>query len=234
MATGVWDMAVIEADFQDWERELQGIELLATRSAHPAAASLAKRVLDLLIAVVALVLVAPVALVVALAVRRDGGPVFFRQERVGLDGATFRVWKFRTMVTDAEAQIIDLRDRNEADGPLFKLRDDPRVTPVGRILRKLSLDELPQLLNVLTGDMSLVGPRPALPSELAGWDPELHARLQVKPGITGMWQVSGRSDTDFATYKRLDLRYVQDWSLLKDLSILCKTVPTVLFGSGAY
>ena len=230
-------MALAEAHFESWERELRLPELAAPRAAHPSAVgwrSVAKRVLDVLVAAVGLVLVTPVAVVIALAVKRDSGPVFFRQERVGRDGRTFMVWKFRTMVTDAEAQLVDLRDRNEADGPLFKLRNDPRVTSVGRILRKTSLDELPQLLNVLKGDMSLVGPRPALPAELLSWDDDLYARLLVKPGITGLWQVSGRSDADFATYSQLDLRYVNHWSLFTDFAILCKTVPTVLFGGGAY
>jgi exopolysaccharide biosynthesis polyprenyl glycosylphosphotransferase len=196
--------------------------------------SATKRAFDIVLATIGLLFVAPIALAIAVAIRLGGGPVLFRQERVGRNGQPFKVLKFRTMVVDAEELIIDLRDRNEADGPLFKLRNDPRVTRVGRILRKASLDELPQLLNVLRGEMSLVGPRPALPSELVGWDTDLHARLRVKPGITGMWQVSGRSDTDFESYSRLDLYYVDNWSLLTDLAILAKTVPTVLFGSGAY
>jgi exopolysaccharide biosynthesis polyprenyl glycosylphosphotransferase len=196
--------------------------------------SATKRAFDVLVAAIGLVLTAPVAAIVAIAIKLDGGPVFFRQDRVGKDGVPFKVLKFRTMVPDAEARIIDLRDRNEADGPLFKLRNDPRVTRVGRVLRKTSLDELPQLANVLRGEMSLVGPRPALPEELRSWDTDLHARLRVKPGITGMWQVSGRSNADFAAYSRLDLYYVDNWSLLTDLAILAKTIPTVLFGNGAY
>jgi exopolysaccharide biosynthesis polyprenyl glycosylphosphotransferase len=207
------------------------------RTTHPSAVgwqAIAKRALDVVVAAVALLLVAPVLLVLVVAVRRDGGPALFRQERVGKDGVRFTVLKLRTMVVDAEARVAELRERNEADGPLFKLRDDPRVTPIGRLLRKTSLDELPQLLNVLRGEMSLVGPRPALPSEVEEWDDELHARLDVKPGITGRWQVSGRSDADFATYRRLDLSYVEEWSLLVDLAILLRTIPTVLFARGAY
>jgi exopolysaccharide biosynthesis polyprenyl glycosylphosphotransferase len=197
--------------------------------------SLAKRSFDVTVAAIALFLTAPVAIAVAIAIKVDTtGPMFFRQTRVGKDGRQFRVWKFRTMVADAEKKLIDLREHNEADGPLFKLKEDPRVTRVGRILRKTSLDELPQLLNVLAGEMSLVGPRPALPSELTSWDKALHARLRVRPGITGMWQVHGRSDASFEAYSRLDLYYVDNWSLLTDLSILGKTVPTVLFGRGAY
>ena len=130
--------------------------------------------------------------------------------------------------------IVDLQKLNQADGPLFKMRDDPRVTRVGRILRRYSIDELPQLWNVLRGEMSLVGPRPGLPAEMTAWAPELHNRLRVKPGVTGMWQVSGRSDCSFAEYMRLDLYYVDNWSLWSDLAIVAKTVPTVLFRRGAY
>ena len=195
----------------------------------------AKRAFDIALAGLILLLVLPVTVVITLLVKLDSrGPVLFRQVRVGKDGVPFKVWKFRTMVVNADDLLIDLRDRNEADGPLFKLRNDPRVTRVGRILRKASLDELPQLVNVLQGHMSIVGPRPALASELEHWEPALHARLLVKPGITGMWQVSGRSDTSFESYTRLDLYYVENWSLITDLAIVAKTVPTVLFGRGAY
>jgi exopolysaccharide biosynthesis polyprenyl glycosylphosphotransferase len=197
--------------------------------------SVAKRAFDLAVTGVVLVLVAPVCLGITIAIRLDSaGPVIFRQTRVGKNGEPFLVRKFRTMVPDAEDLIVDLRDRNEADGPLFKLRDDPRVTRVGKLLRRSSLDELPQLVNVLRGEMSMVGPRPALPDELHAWDPQLHDRLRVKPGITGMWQVSGRSDSTFESYGRLDLYYVDNWSLVTDLAILAKTVPTVLFRRGAY
>jgi lipopolysaccharide/colanic/teichoic acid biosynthesis glycosyltransferase len=160
--------------------------------------------------------------------------VLFRQERVGRRGRRFNVYKFRTMVADAEDRLIDLAHTNEADGPLFKLRFDPRVTRVGRLLRKLSLDELPQFLNVLKGEMSLVGPRPALPREVTQWGPELFERLRVQPGITGMWQVNGRSNSSFSEYQRWDLYYVDNWSIWRDLAILAKTVPVVLSSKGAY
>ncbi len=153
----------------------------------------------------------------------SSGPAFFAQERVGRDAETFKVYKLRTMVADAEAQLIDLRQQNEADGPLFKMSNDPRVTPFGRFLRKFSLDELPQLWNVVRGDMSLVGPRPALPREVAEWGDEVFDRLRVRPGITGMWQVSGRSDSTFEEYLRLDLYYVDNWSILVDVAILLRT-----------
>jgi lipopolysaccharide/colanic/teichoic acid biosynthesis glycosyltransferase len=138
------------------------------------------------------------------------------------------------MVRDAETLMADLVHQNEVDGPLFKLKNDPRVTRVGHILRRFSLDELPQLWNVLRGDMSLVGPRPALPREITSWGPELHQRLRVKPGITGMWQVNGRSNASFEDYARLDLYYVDNWSLLTDLAIIVKTVVAVLRRHGAY
>src|SRR5215467_16083191 len=164
----------------------------------------------------------------------DGGPAFFRQTRVGKDGRPFQVWKFRTMVEDAEGQKAALLARNDGDGVLFKMRDDPRITPVGRLLRKYSLDELPQLWNVLKGDMSLVGPRPAVPAEAASYGSYVRRRLVVKPGITGLWQVSGRSDLPWDEAVRLDLRYVENRSLALDLQILWKTWAAVLKGSGAY
>jgi exopolysaccharide biosynthesis polyprenyl glycosylphosphotransferase len=194
----------------------------------------AKRTFDVVVASVTLLLVAPILAVVAGLIKIDSrGPVFFRQSRVGRDGESFEILKLRSMVCDAESMVLDLRDQNEADGPLFKLHDDPRVTRVGRVIRRLSIDEFPQLWNVLRGEMSLVGPRPALASEIDGWSPELHERLAVRPGITGMWQVSGRSDLSFAEYTRLDLYYVHNWSLLTDLAILAKTIPTVLGRRGS-
>lgn len=195
----------------------------------------AKRASDILGATVLGLAALPVMVLVALAIRLDTpGPVLFRQQRVGRGGRLFPVLKFRTMVADAEARLAEVRDRNEADGPLFKIRDDPRVTRVGRWLRRFSLDELPQLWNVLRGEMSLVGPRPALPSEMGAWSEELHGRLRVRPGITGMWQVGGRSEASFEEYVRLDLYYVDNWSLWIDLAILAKTVPAVLARRGAY
>jgi exopolysaccharide biosynthesis polyprenyl glycosylphosphotransferase len=195
----------------------------------------AKRALDISVATAGLVASAPVLAVTALAIKLDSkGPVLFRQQRVGRNGVPFDVLKFRSMVVDAEALLIDLRDRNEASGPLFKMKNDPRVTRVGRIIRKLSIDELPQLWNVLRGEMSMVGPRPALAREVALWGDDLHGRLRVKPGITGMWQVNGRSSSSFADYERLDLYYVDNWSLATDLAIIFKTIPTVLLRRGAY
>lgn len=193
----------------------------------------AKRTFDVAGAATALVLTAPIMALCALAVRLTSpGPILFRQCRVGRDGQIFTLVKFRTMVADADAILERVRHLNEAKGPLFKIRNDPRVTPVGKLLRRTSLDELPQLYNVIKGEMSLVGPRPALPAEAARWEPSLRNRLRVRPGLTGMWQVSGRSDaTD--EYGRLDLYYVDNWNLVTDLVILARTVPAVLLQRGA-
>ncbi len=195
----------------------------------------AKRVFDITVALVGLVLASPFLVLIALAIRLNSpGPVLFAQERVGRHGVLFKVLKFRTMVADAEQQKLQLLDVNEGAGPLFKLKHDPRVTRVGRTLRTLSLDEIPQLWNVVRGEMSLVGPRPALASETKAWEDDLFGRLRVRPGITGMWQVSGRSGTTFEEYTRLDLFYVDNWSLVVDLSILVRTIPAVLKSDGAY
>ncbi len=197
--------------------------------------AVAKRTFDIVVAAGLLIFGAPIVLLAAIAIKLDSsGPVFFSQVRVGKDGRLFRVRKLRTMVTDAEEQLDVLRDQSEVDGPLFKMRDDPRVTRVGRVLRKASIDELPQLWNVLVGEMSVVGPRPALPSEASEWTEDLRSRLRVKPGITGMWQVNGRSTSSFDDYVRHDLYYVDNWSLLTDLAIVAKTIPVVLFRRGAY
>ena len=194
-----------------------------------------KGAMDRSVALAALVLLAPVFGAIALAVRLSGpGGVFYRQQRVGLGGQHFTMLKFRSMVQGADQQVAGLSDGNDADGLLFKIRQDPRVTPVGRWLRRLSLDELPQLVNVLTGSMSLVGPRPPLPSEVARYDTSVSRRLLVKPGLTGLWQISGRSDLPWEEAVRLDLRYVENWSLALDVQILWKTARAVVTASGAY
>lgn len=193
-----------------------------------------KRVFDVIVASAILVVSAPLWAAAAIAIKLDtGGPVFFRQERVGRYGQGFTMTKFRTMVVDADQRKHELAELNESDGPLFKMAHDPRVTRVGSFLRKTSIDELPQLLSVLRGEMSMVGPRPALASEVSEWDAELRERLRVLPGLTGMWQVSGRSGTTFAEYRRLDLYYVDNWSLLHDIRICLRTVGVVLTGRGA-
>jgi len=194
-----------------------------------------KEFVDRATALVMVSVALPLLLAIALAIKVDSrGPVIFRQIRVGQGGRKFGVFKFRTMVTNADALIGQLAERNETDGLLFKMREDPRVTRVGRLLRKWSLDELPQLGNVLLGQMSLVGPRPPLPSEVARYDGDIARRLLVKPGMTGLWQVSGRSDLPWEDGIRLDLYYVENWSLVADLIILWKTFGAVVHGKGAY
>ncbi|GAB4106149.1 sugar transferase [Micromonospora taraxaci] len=196
---------------------------------------LVKGLVDRSASSLALALLLPLIAFVALAIKLDSrGPVLFRQVRVGRGGQEFDVFKFRTMVVNADAMLAELTARNETDGLMFKMRQDPRVTRVGRLLRKWSLDELPQLVNVLLGQMSLVGPRPPLPSEVARYDGDVARRLLVKPGMTGLWQVSGRSDLSWEDGIRLDLYYVENWSLAADLTILWKTFGAVLNGRGAY
>lgn len=194
-----------------------------------------KRALDIMLSAIALVLLSPVMAAVALAIKLDDrGPVLFRQERSGLNGQSFKMLKFRTMVTTAEADLAALMAQNEGAGPLFKLKRDPRITRVGAFLRKYSLDELPQIWNALVGDMSLVGPRPPLAREVEQYEASDHRRLYSKPGITGLWQVSGRSDLSWEQSVRLDLDYVENWSVAGDVRIMWRTVKTVLHPSGAY
>lgn len=194
-----------------------------------------KRAFDLAFATLALVPIMLAMPFIALAIRLDSpGPVFFTQTRVGRDGGYFQILKFRTMRADAEAQLELLRTGNEGAGPLFKLRRDPRVTRVGAFLRKYSLDELPQFINVLRGDMSIVGPRPPLPREVLDYDGTVCRRLYIKPGITGLWQVSGRSDLSWEESVRLDLRYVENWSLTSDLMIMWRTAKVMVSPKGAY
>lgn len=194
-----------------------------------------KRALDIVVATCALLAIAVLALPIAIAIRLDSpGPVLFRQQRVGRDGRTFGMLKFRTMRIDAEQQLEALRAQNEGAGPLFKLRSDPRVTRVGAVLRKYSLDELPQFWNALKGDMSVVGPRPPLPGEVTAYDGTVMRRLYLKPGITGLWQISGRSDLSWDESVRLDLRYVENWSVMQDLMIMVKTARVMVRPAGAY
>jgi exopolysaccharide biosynthesis polyprenyl glycosylphosphotransferase len=197
--------------------------------------AVAKRTFDVAVALAVGLVTAPIWIATAIAVKLDSkGPAIFSQDRLGRHGETFKVHKFRSMVTDAEAKLAELAQFNEADGPLFKMKHDPRITRVGRIIRKLSIDELPQLWNVIKGEMSLVGPRPALAKEAAEWQGRLHERLRVQPGLTGMWQVHGRSSASFDDYERLDLYYVDNWSLTQDLIILARTIPAVLASKGAH
>jgi exopolysaccharide biosynthesis polyprenyl glycosylphosphotransferase len=194
-----------------------------------------KDLFDRCAAAFGLLLLSPMMLAIAVIIKfSDNGPALFTQMRVGKEGEPFKIYKFRTMVVDAEARLAEIREKNEFDGVLFKIRQDPRVTAAGARLRKWSLDELPQLINVLRGEMSLVGPRPALPEEAAKYADHVRRRLVVKPGLTGMWQVSGRSDLSWEETVRLDLRYVENWSFALDLQILWKTVSVIFRRAGAY
>ncbi|MEO6880527.1 MAG: sugar transferase [Mycobacteriaceae bacterium] len=202
---------------------------------YEGAARLRKLVFDWVVAGTALVVLSPLLLVAALAIScTSPGPVLYRQQRVGKNGQSFSMLKLRSMVDDADTQVSNLAGSNEAAGPLFKIRGDPRITPVGRFLRKFSVDELPQLVNVLRREMSIVGPRPPLPREVQTYSGEVHRRLLVKPGITGLWQVSGRSDLSWDESVRLDLSYVENWSMTADLAIVVRTLRAVLVTDGAY
>jgi exopolysaccharide biosynthesis polyprenyl glycosylphosphotransferase len=217
-------------------RPLNGLPLLHVEEpTFSGATRLLKGVMDRVLASLMLLVLCPLIIGIVVAIRLgDHGPVFFRQVRVGHLERRFVLWKFRTMRVGAELERAGLHELNEHDGPLFKIRADPRVTRVGRWLRRYSLDELPQLLNVLNGSMSLVGPRPPLPEEVEQYPLDVRRRLLVKPGITGLWQVSGRSDLSWEETVRLDLHYVENWSVTLDVLLLWKTVGIVLRGSGAY
>jgi exopolysaccharide biosynthesis polyprenyl glycosylphosphotransferase len=193
-----------------------------------------KRAIDLALALFLTLLTLPIQLLAALAIKLTSrGPVFFRQVRCGLNGRHFTLLKFRTMEVDAEGRLPEIAHLNEMSGPVFKAARDPRLTRVGWVLRRLSIDELPQLWNVLGGDMSLVGPRPPLPEEVARYEPWQRRRLSMAPGLTCLWQVSGRSELDFDRWMELDLKYIDTWTPYLDLKILLKTVPAVLSGRGA-
>jgi exopolysaccharide biosynthesis polyprenyl glycosylphosphotransferase len=195
----------------------------------------AKRALDLAMATLGLISTAPIWLAIVIAIKLDSpGPAIFVQERVGLNGRRFRFYKFRSMHVDAERRLAELRAQNEVDGPVFKMRKDPRISKVGAFLRRTSLDELPQLLNVLKGDMSMVGPRPPLPREVEKYRPSDIVRLSVKPGLTCLWQIRGRSTLGFETWMEYDREYISNLSLRLDMSILVRTVWAVLSCRGAY
>jgi exopolysaccharide biosynthesis polyprenyl glycosylphosphotransferase len=218
------------------------LELIHSRPIHhrihraPAWQRGLKRSIDIVGSLVLLVLLSPLFLITSLAIALTSrGPILFSQERVGYMGRRFRFLKFRSMCHDAEERKGELLELNHHDyGPIFKVRDDPRMTPVGKLIRRLSIDELPQLFHVLTGDMSLVGPRPPLPDEVATYGRREALRLTVKPGMTCIWQVSGRSELDFDTWVDMDLEYIRSWSLWLDLKLLFRTVPAVVSGRGAY
>jgi exopolysaccharide biosynthesis polyprenyl glycosylphosphotransferase len=228
----VFQLSLSRVDMDD----IGGIPLMGLRETRlPRGARLLKRALDFVGAALALLVTSPLLLAVAIAIRLESpGPALFVQKRVGEGGRIFSIHKFRSMREGAEEEQALLLDRNEATGPLFKMRDDPRLTRLGAWLRRLSVDELPQFINVLRGEMSIVGPRPGLPSEVAEYQPWHRQRLEVPPGITGLWQISGRSDVSFDEMCLLDIYYIENWSLGLDLIIMLRTIPHVLFGHGAY
>ncbi|MFZ5869610.1 MAG: sugar transferase, partial [Actinomycetota bacterium] len=217
-------------------RPVGGLALLHVEAPRYVGANkVGKTLFDLVVASACIVVLSPLLITIALLVRfTDPGPVIYRQRRIGLNGEPFDMLKFRSMVVDADKRLAELTATNEAAGPLFKMRDDPRVTRVGRVLRRYSLDELPQLFNVLNRTMSLVGPRPPLPHEVATYEARVARRLLVRPGMTGLWQVSGRSDLSWEDSVRLDLFYVENWSITEDLLILAKTLRAVVSSRGAY
>jgi exopolysaccharide biosynthesis polyprenyl glycosylphosphotransferase len=217
-------------------QQVSGLPLIhVTTPSLEGGQGVAKRLFDISVSSLLIVLSFPLMVFVAVLVKLDSpGPVLFKQERVGIEGKSFRMLKFRSMVVDAEKKLADLTQRNEGNGVLFKIRNDPRITRVGQCLRRFSLDELPQLFNVLAGSMSLVGPRPPLPTEVEAYESYVRRRLLVKPGLTGLWQVSGRSNLSWQDSVRLDLYYVENWSLLGDLVIILRTVRAVFHSTGAY
>ncbi len=217
-------------------RPVEGLPLMHVELPHfTGGRHILKRAMDIVVSAIALLVLAPLFLALTVAIRRDSpGPAIFVQERAGKDSSVFRMYKFRSMVTTAEDELKLLTEQNQGNGPLFKLREDPRVTRIGRFIRKYSLDELPQFWNVLRGDMSLVGPRPPLFSEVSGYEEHTHRRLLIKPGLTGLWQVSGRSDLDWEESVRLDLYYVENWSVTGDLIIMWRTFKVMLKPVGAY
>ncbi len=228
----LFQMSLSHVDVND----LGGVPLIGVRQvSFGQSARLVKRLVDIAMAATGLVLCLPLFLIVALAIRLDSpGSIIFSQNRVGLNGKIFRLHKFRSMREGAENELEQLREMNEADGPLFKIHNDPRMTRVGRFLRRTSIDELPQLWNVLRGEMSMVGPRPALPNEIEQYQEWHKKRLEVRPGLTGLWQVRGRCLLSFDEGVLLDIYYIENWSLWLDFKIMLLTVPHVLFGDGAY
>ena len=232
VSTGVMDVALSRLVM----RPIAGLPLLhIEKPQYRSAKRFEKRAFDFCFALAALIGTLPILLITSIAIKISSrGPVFYSSERIGIDGNPFAMLKFRTMIADADKRLESLLTANESDGFLFKIRNDPRVTPVGRLLRRFSIDELPQFINVLRREMSVVGPRPPLRREVEGYDCEVLRRMLVKPGITGLWQVSGRSDLSWNEAVRLDLSYVDNWSMIGDILIIAKTVGAVLQRKGAY
>ena len=208
--------------------------IITSEDLHKPVYEFVKRICDVLCSCFALVVLSPLFLVTAIAVKTDGGPVFYSQDRVGKDHKVFRMYKFRSMCTDAETMQGDLMQYNEMDGPVFKMRYDPRITKTGKFIRKYSIDELPQLVNILKGDMSVVGPRPPLVNEVEQYNDYQAQRLLVKPGLTCFWQAYGRSELSFVDWMDMDMQYIKRRSLMLDAKLVIKTMFAVLFKRGAY
>lgn len=232
IAVDLFDLRIAKS----YQTALNGIPLITYKTTVADERQLLiKSIMDFVISGFGIILLSPLLLFVSVLIKlTSSGPIFFKQRRIGLNGREFVLYKFRTMYKDAEKQQKMLETLNEMDGPVFKIRKDPRITPVGRLLRKFSIDELPQLFNVFIGHMSLIGPRPPLPNEVIQYETWQRRRLSMRPGITCLWQISGRNEIDFEEWMRLDLEYLDNWSLWIDIKILVKTIPAVLFGSGAY
>lgn len=204
--------------------------IINKKTKHKKTYKFLKRLVDICGSVIGLIILSPLFAIVSMVIKAtSNGPVFFSQERIGKDGVKFKMYKFRSMVVNAEELKNKLEEKNEMSGPMFKMKNDPRVTPIGKFIRKTSIDELPQLINVLKGEMSLVGPRPSLPKEVIEFEPWMLERLEVKPGLTCYWQVGGRNAIDFETWMKLDIQYVEEYSFLVDMKLILKTF-FVLFG----
>jgi exopolysaccharide biosynthesis polyprenyl glycosylphosphotransferase len=231
--SSIFDMKLARTKAEDFEGD--SVITMSSTGALEDWPAVVKRSMDLILSLLLLIGLSPLLLVAALLIKLTSpGPVFFRQKRLGLNKRIFHIFKFRTMVPDAELKLAELEKLNEASGPVFKIKNDPRITPIGRFLRKTSIDELPQLLNVLTGEMSLVGPRPLPVRDYEGFDKDWQRRrFSVRPGITCLWQINGRSSIPFEQWMELDMQYIDKWSLWLDLKILYRTIPAVLKGSGA-
>jgi len=216
--------------------ELEGIPLVTFETTVAKEWQLfIKRALDVIVSALGIIVLSPFLFMIAMLIKLTSpGPVLYFQKRIGLNGRKFVLYKFRSMYKGAHEKLSELAEKNEAKGPVFKMKDDPRITPFGRFMRKFSIDELPQLFNVFAGEMSLVGPRPPIPQEVAQYEPWQRRRLSMRPGITCLWQISGRSKIGFDEWMKLDLEYIDNWSLALDFNILCKTIPVVIFGIGAY
>ena len=231
VAADLFNLSIARAKYND----LEGFPLLTFDTSFAMEWQLCiKRSIDLFVSLLCLIVLFPIFLIVSILIKfTSRGTIFFKQRRVGLNGRNFNLYKFRSMYKDAQNKFVDVAHLNEMKGPVFKMKDDPRITPLGKFLRKTSIDELPQLYNVLVGHMSLVGPRPPIPAEVNEYQLWHRRRLSMRPGLTCLWQISGRNKIDFDEWMRLDLKYLDNWSLWLDFEILVKTIPTVLFGVGA-